>query len=159
MSAAGRSGGTPRPRSTARAAGEAARPSLLCLAQSFAPDTTPTGIRATKLLQRLAGEWDVTVLTEASGAGAARVHVETVRSRRPTRIFALLRRLRLDKLLELLVWPDESIFWLLPAIAAGRRAIRARRPDALVVFMMPYSSGLAGIVLSRLSGLPLVLNL
>jgi glycosyltransferase involved in cell wall biosynthesis len=133
---------------------------LLCLSQSFTPDTTPTGIRAGKLLDGLSARYDVTVLTESAGArSAGGVRVEVVRGRRPVRLFALLRRLRLNKLLELFVWPDESIFWLLPAVRAGRRIIRERRPSAIVVFMMPYSAGLAGIALARLSGLPLVLNL
>jgi glycosyltransferase involved in cell wall biosynthesis len=136
------------------------RPALLCLSQSFAPDTTPTGIRATQLVRRLAGEWDVTVLTEAGGAAElGGVDVRTVRSRRPRRLLTVLRRLRLDKLIELLVWPDDSIFWLAPAIAAGRRALAERRPQAIVVFMMPYSSGLAGVALSRRARVPLVLNL
>ena len=136
------------------------KPALLCISQSFAPETTPTGIRASKLLGRLAREWDVTVVTEAEGAhGLDGVRVETVRSRRPARLFAAIRRLRLDKLLELTVWPDNSIFWVLPAILAGRRLIGERRPDAIVVFMMPYSAGLAGVALSRLTGVPLVLNL
>lgn len=136
------------------------KPSLLCLSQSFAPDTTPTGIRASKLLGRLAAQWDITVVTEARGAhGLDGIRVESVRSRRPTRVLATLRRFRLDKLLELLVWPDDSIFWVVPAILAGRRLIRESRPSAIVVFMMPYSSGLAGIALSRLTGVPLVLNL
>ena len=141
-----------------RAAGE--RPLLLCLSQSFTPDTTPTGIRAGKLLESLSARYDITVLTEAEGASSnGGVHVEVVRSRRPVRLFALLRRLRLNKLLELFVWPDESIFWLLPALRAGRRIVRERRPRAIVVFMMPYSAGLAGMALARSSGLPLVLNL
>lgn len=142
------------------------RPALLVLSQSFAPDTTPTGIRATQLVRRLAADWDVTVLTEASGAPELTgARVQTVAGRRPRRLLTLLRRLRLDKLIDLLVWPDDSIFWLMPAIAAGRRAVAARRPDAIVVFMMPYSSGLAGVALSRLVGdnpvarVPLVLNL
>ncbi len=136
------------------------KPALLCLSQSFAPDTTPTGIRASKLLARLGERWDVTVLTEATGAhGLDGVRVESVRAKRPTRALAALRRLHLDKLLELLVWPDDSIFWVAPAILAGRRLIRERRPSAIIVFMMPYSSGLAGIALSRLTGVPLVLNL
>ncbi len=136
------------------------KPALLCISQSFAPETTPTAIRASKLLGRLAREWDITVVTEADGPhGVDGVRVETVRARRPTRLLALLRRLRLDKLIELAVWPDNSIFWLLPAILAGRRLIRERRPSAIVVFMMPYSAGLAGVALSRLSGVPLVLNL
>ncbi|HEY4824565.1 MAG TPA: hypothetical protein VIH49_05900 [Solirubrobacteraceae bacterium] len=136
------------------------KPALLCLSQSFAPDTTPTGIRASKLLARLGAQWDVTVLTAATGThGLDGVRVESVRAKRPARALAALRRMHLDKLLELLVWPDDSIFWVVPAIHAGRRLIRERRPSAIVVFMMPYSSGLAGIALSRLTGVPLVLNL
>jgi hypothetical protein len=140
--------------------GDGARPALLCLAQSFAPDTTPTAIRASKLLAKLSARWDVTVLTEAPReARDERVRVEVVASKRPRRLFSLLRRLRLNKLIELLVWPDESIFWVLPAIAAGRRQIARRRPDAIVVFMMPYSTGMAGIALGRMTGVPLILNL
>jgi glycosyltransferase involved in cell wall biosynthesis len=136
------------------------RPALLCLSPSFSPDTTPTAIRAAKLLARLSREWEVTVLTESAGPDpSGRVTVETVASRRPRRLLSTLRRLRLDKLLEILVWPDESIFWVRPAIHAGRRVIAERRPEAIVAFMMPYSSGLAGIALSRASGLPLILNL
>lgn len=133
---------------------------LLCIAQSFAPDTTPTAIRASKLLERLSARWEITVLTEAQGTnGGERIRVEVVPGKRPRRAFALLRRLRANKLIELLVWPDESIFWLAGAIRAGRRVIRERRPEAIVVFMMPYSAGLAGVALSRLTGLPLILNL
>jgi hypothetical protein len=136
------------------------KPALLCISQSFAPDTTPTGIRAGKLLGRLSAQWDITVVTEASGPHAVDgVRVQTVRGRRPTRLLTAIRRLRLDKLIELAVWPDDSIFWIVPAILAGRRLIAERRPSAIVVFMMPYSAGLVGIVLSRLTGVALVLNL
>ncbi len=135
------------------------RPALLCLSPSFSPETTPTAIRAGKLLGRLSREWEVTVLTQSDGPARAGVRIETVRSRRPRRLLAALRRLRLDKLIELLVWPDESIFWVRPAIRAGRRLIAERRPEAIVVFMMPYGGGLAGIALSRIGGIPLVLNL
>lgn len=138
----------------------AAKPSLLCISQSFAPDTTPTGVRTSKLLGRLAAEWQVSVVTEAQGShGVEGVRVQSVSSKRPARLLRLLRRLRLDKLIELAVWPDDSIFWLVPAILAGRRLIREQKPAAIVVFMMPYSAGLAGIVLSRLARVPLVLNL
>jgi hypothetical protein len=152
------------------------RPALLCISQSFAPATTPTAIRASALLRRLATDWDVTVVTEAeqpssgpagpaaqapdgAGAGERSLRVEVVRSRRPARLLAALRRLRLGKLIELLVWPDDSIFWVLAAIGAGRRLARERKPEAIVVFMMPYSAGLAGVALRRLTGLPLILNL
>ncbi len=141
------------------AAGEP-RPSLLCISQSFAPETTPTGIRAGKLLERLAARWDVTLVTESEQAGGREdLDVVVVRARRPRRLLATLGRLRMSKLLDLLVWPDESIFWVLPAILAARRQIAARHPRAIVVFMMPYSAGLVGLALKRLTGLPLILNL
>jgi hypothetical protein len=158
---------TPPPRSSAVSPASHARseqgpdrPRLLCLAQSFWPATTPTAIRAGKLLERLAASWEVTVLSEnGRPRDDSPLHVEAVRGRRPRRLFAALRRARLAKLLELLVWPDDSIFWVLPAVLRGRRVIRRDRPSAIVVFMMPYSSGLAGVILSRITGLPLVLNL
>ncbi len=135
-------------------------PALLCISQSYSPATTPTAIRASKLLDRLATEWDVTVVTEAPQEGPpGRVRVETVPSRRPRRLLAALRRMRLNKLIELFVWPDESIFWLIGAVRAARRLAAETKPEAIVVFMMPYSSGLAGLALRRLTGLPLVLNL
>jgi hypothetical protein len=136
------------------------RPALLCISHSYAPETTPTAIRAGKLLDALGDRWSIFVLTEAVG-GRARpgVHVETVRARRPAWLVGLLRRLRLDKLLEIALWPDDAIFWAPSAIRAGRRLIEEVAPSAIVVFMMPYSSGLVGLVLSRLSRLPLILNL
>jgi len=136
------------------------RDALLCVSPSFSRVTTPTAIRASELLQRLSAQWQITVLTEDLGPRrSGRVRVEVVRGRRPRRLLATLRRLRLDKLLEVVVWPDESVFWVLPAILAGRRLVRETAPRAIVVFMMPYSAGLAGIALSWLTGLPLILNL
>lgn len=137
-----------------------ARPVLLCISQSFSPDTTPTAIRAGKLLEKLSSQWAITVVTETQGRrSTGLVAVEAIRSWRPNALLSAMRRARMGKLLELLVWPDESVFWLLPAILAGRRRVKELAPRAIVVFMMPYSAGLAGIVLSRLTGLPLILNL
>jgi Glycosyl transferase 4-like domain len=134
-------------------------PELLCICQSFSPDTTPTAIRASKLLERLSSHWAITVVTETEGPPASGpLRVETVRSWRPTAVLSALRRARLDKLLELLVWPDESIFWVPAAVLRARRRIKQRAPGAIVVFMMPYSAGLAGVMLSKMSRLPLVLN-
>jgi hypothetical protein len=156
-------GATSAPEDTAGSGAHAVsqrEPAILCISPSFSPDTTPTAIRAGKLLGQLSAQREVTVLTESrSERPDGRVRVEVVRSRRPSRLLATVRRLRMSKLLELAVWPDDSIFWVLPAIRAGRRAIRERRPSAIVVFMMPYSGGLVGVALSRLSGLPLILNL
>jgi glycosyltransferase involved in cell wall biosynthesis len=136
------------------------RPALLCIAPSFAPETTPTAIRAGKLLDRLRRDWDIEVLTASEGTEPKDgLRVERVSERRPRRLLAALTKLRLNKLIELFVWPDGSIFWVRPAIRAGRRAIAARRPDAIVVFMMPYGGGLAGLALSRRAKIPLLVNL
>jgi hypothetical protein len=133
---------------------------LLCISKRLAPATTPTAVRASKLIARLAARWDVEVLTETSGAPSSdRVAVSCVRSRRPARLLDIAQTLRLSKLLELVIWPDDSIFWVLPAIVAGRRIIKRSSPSAIVVFMMPYSAGLIGLALARMTGLPLILNL
>ena len=77
----------------------------------------------------------------------------------PVRLLRAAAAAAANKLLELLVWPDESIFWLLPAMRAGRRiaprapAERDRRVhDALLRRARRHRA-------ARLSGLPLVLNL
>ena len=144
-----------------RNGGERHRPLLLCLSPAFAPVAKPTAIRASRLVEHLSRDWDIIVLTEQGEErdGDGPVRVERVRSRRPRRLLALLARMKLAKLIELAVWPDDSVFWVPAAIRRGRQVIRERAPDAIVVFMMPYSAGLAGVALSRLSGLPLVLNL
>jgi Glycosyltransferase Family 4 len=152
--------GREAPAGTGAAGSAGERPGLLCLAASFAPVTTPTAIRASKLLGRLAHEWDVTVLTETPGAAReGQMRIELVPGTRPARLLSALHKLRLSKLVELLVWPDESIFWVLAAVRAGRRLTRERRPAAILVFMMPYSAGIAGLLLARITRLPLVLNL
>lgn len=149
-----------RAASQSHAAHASRRPALLCISQSFSPDTTPTAIRAGKLLEKLSTQWDITVVTETHQPDrGGLVNVECVRSRRPRRLLAALQRMRLSKLLEIAVWPDDSIFWVVPAILAGRRLVKEIAPSAIVVFMMPYSAGLAGIALKRLTGLPLILNL
>ncbi len=135
-----------------RQATDGARRSLVCICQSFSPDTTPTAIRASKLLERLAENWEITVVTETGRPQpGGRLRVQPVASRRPTRLLRALRKLRQGKLLELFVWPDESIFWLWPALRASRRLARELDASAIVVFMMPYSAGLAGVLLRRLT--------
>ena len=65
---------------------------LLCISQSFTPSTTPTAIRAGKLVEQLAARHEVLVLTESTGTRPqGRAQVQEVRSRRPARLLALLR--------------------------------------------------------------------
>jgi len=133
---------------------------VLCISCSYSPQTLPTAIRAEKLLRRLAAKWQLRIITEESASvddpvNLTRIQVSWEHSQRA---FAALQRLRLSKFLELLVWPDRELLWAPWALAAGLRAVRARRPSAIVVFMMPYSPGLVGVALKRLTGLPLILN-
>lgn len=87
------------------------------------------------------------------------MRVEVVHGWPVSRVLDIARRLRLNKLVEIAVWPDEWIFWVIPALLAGRRLAKQNRPDAIAVFMMPYSTGLVGIALSKLTGVPLILKL
>jgi glycosyltransferase involved in cell wall biosynthesis len=104
--------------------------------------------------------WRIDAVTAVDNARIGD-HVKThhVSPRVPERYFSLFRRLHLDKFLDWLVWPDAQMFWVLPAYLRARELTRRNEYDAVLVFMMPYSSGLAGIALKRRTGLPLVLNL
>jgi glycosyltransferase involved in cell wall biosynthesis len=70
----------------------------------------------------------------------------------------LLRRARLERLWTLVAFPDAQLPWVRVAVRQGRTLSRARPPDVIVAFMMPYSVGLAGVLLKALSRRPLVLN-
>lgn len=52
--------------------------------------------------------------------------------------------------------PDEKRVWIPGALAAARRAIAERRPDAIVSFAQPWSDHLVGLELRRETGLPWV---
>jgi|GEM_PF-502528 len=133
---------------------------VLCISCSYHPQTLPTAIRAEKLLNRLAANWRLRIITEEPASGDDPVNLERIQVSwaRSQRAYAALDRIRLSKFLELLVWPDRELLWTPWALAAALRAVKTRRPSAIVVFMMPYSPGLAGVALKRLTGLPLVLN-
>ena len=105
----------------------------LHLAVVLAGDDADRDPRGQAARRSSAREWDVTVLTETARPprvppACGPMRVEVARGG-PARLLAALRRLRLDKLIELLVWPDESIFWVLsrdPCRAAADRRDRAR---------------------------------
>lgn len=56
----------------------------------------------------------------------------------------------------LLVTPDSRIGWICPAVRAGLRAIRLRRPDVIYSTSPYMSAHLVALVLSRLAHLPWV---
>lgn len=134
---------------------------LLCISYRFPPETYPLAIRVKYFLNHLRGEgWDVDAITAASDATSQDgLTVHHVPSWTPERLFEIVRTLRLEKLLDLFVWPDPFVFWVLPAYLQGRRLLQRNEYDALAIFMMPYSQGVLGPLLKRRTGLPLVLNL
>ena len=59
---------------------------------------------------------------------------------------------------KMMATPDRHIGWLLPAVAPGLREIRRSRPHVIYTTGPPHSTHLIGVILKRLSGLPLVLD-
>lgn len=141
-------------------------PTLFCIAHDLTPLKTPIAIRANKLLGQFQKIWRLNILTGTKNANlsvcvenapAASIHY--VKPWYPQRLIEFICKLKLQKLLTLLIWPDAEIFWILPALLKGYQLIKQQRSDAIFVFMMPYSAGLVGVVLKWLTGLPLVLSL
>ncbi len=136
---------------------------LLCICCSFRPDTSPTANRAAKLVAELAERgFRVRVITAVAGNGTPEprnVERITVAAKGGRKALAVLARARLGKVVDLLGWPDPDVVWVPAAIHAALRALSERRAKAIVVFMMPYSSGLIGLVLRRLTRIPTIFNL
>lgn len=138
---------------------EQPRKKLLTIANSFSPATTPTSNRSTKLLKHLKSTWDIQVITGTPNSKLEDVSVHIVQSWLPVGLLRWMNKLKLEKLVQLLVFPDDTIFWVIPAVLKGLKIVKQEKSEAIVVFMMPYSAGLVGVLLKWMTGLPLVLNL
>jgi glycosyltransferase involved in cell wall biosynthesis len=134
---------------------------LLCLSYRFPPETYPLVPRVKCFLERLrASSWTVDAVTAAErAAGGERLAVHRVQERSPTWLVEGMQRLRLGKLRDLLTWPDRFAFWIFPAFRKALQLVEEHRYDAIAAFMKPFSGGLAGVLVKRMTGLPLVLNL
>lgn len=133
---------------------------LLCISYRFAPETYPLAIRVDNFVKHLSNSFEIEAITAAEHAQAPdNVNIHRVKPRVPGKMIRRLRKMRLGKLVPFLFWPDMFLFWIWPAYKRAKALIEAERPDAIVVFMMPYSQGLAGILLKRKFNIPLVLNL
>jgi glycosyltransferase involved in cell wall biosynthesis len=133
---------------------------LFCITYDLPPLKTPIAIRANKLLEQFQKKWRISVLTGTKNAYlSGKANIFYAKNWYPKALIELLSKLKLDKLLTLLIWPDPDIFWFLPALLKGYQLIKQQKSDAIFVFMMPYSAGLVGVVLKWLTGLPLVLSL
>lgn len=132
---------------------------LLCICSSFTPEITPTSIRSSKILEYLKKKWQIHIVTEAKDTYLSNeVYISFVKSWYPGHFIHWLSRFKFEKLLELFIWPDNSVFWLLPAVLKAKELAKEQVPDAIIVFMMPYSVGFVGILLKWLIKRPLVLN-
>lgn len=134
---------------------------LLCISYRFPPETYALAIRVKYFLNHLCEKgWDVDAVTAAPEATSREnLTVHHVPSWTPGQLFQSIRDLRLGKFLNLLIWPDPYVFWVLPAYLKARRLLQRNQYDGIVVFMMPYSTGIVGLLLRRQTGLPLILNL
>ncbi|MTJ55032.1 glycosyltransferase family 4 protein [Anabaena sp. UHCC 0253] len=136
------------------------QPTLFCIAYDLPPLKTPIAHRANKLLGEFQKTWQIHVLTGTTGGYLSeKSHIHYIKSLYPQTLIKWLNKLRLEKIITLLIWPDPEIFWFLPALLKGYQLIKQQKPDAIFVIMMPYSAGLVGIALKFLTGLPLVISL
>ncbi|HHP7239792.1 glycosyltransferase [Longibacter sp.] len=132
-------------------------PRILLISYRFPPETYPLAIGLKGVVDGLRSEYDIDVITAAHpGYAPPNVSVHYVP---PTTLdFAPLRKLKLAWLADTFTWPDRFIPWVLPAYKTAVLLSERRDYDAILTFMMPYSTGFAGILAKRATGLPLILN-
>lgn len=135
------------------------RRSLLALSYRFPPETYPLATRVKYFLGHLQKNWSVDAVTAAEDAHVEGVTTHRVSPREMQSVEQILQRLRLSKLLDLFAWPDPFVLWVLPALWRAWRLTKEKDPAAIVTFVMPYTTGIVGVLLKKLTGLPLVLNL
>lgn len=131
---------------------------ILSVSKKILPEINPTAIRSSKTLQYLPEDWHLHILSGCQNVSLNRAKVHCVQSWQPDKLLRLLRIVKLGKLLDWFVWPDEDIFWLIPAVLKGKKVIYDNNVDLIVVFLKPYSAGIIGILLKWLTGKPLVIN-
>lgn len=130
---------------------------LLCICYDFVPKLSPTAIRASKLLNNLKQFWQIQIITSGTNAEPTNF-IYYVKNSTPNYLLFWLHKLRLYKISNLLLWPDETIFWILPAVFQARKLAKQQQFSSIVVFMMPYGTGIVGVLLKWWTGLPLLLN-
>ncbi|WP_176521585.1 glycosyltransferase [Longimonas halophila] len=132
---------------------------VLAISYRFPPQTYPLAIRVDYFLKHLAQTHRVRAVTAAPQAALRGVEVHHVPERNAARFTRWMRRLRLQKISDLLLWPDSFVLWILPALYTAYRLVQEERPDAIVAFAMPYSGAIVAALLKQLTGLPLIINL
>jgi hypothetical protein len=136
------------------------KPTLFCISHIFPPKINPLANRVSKLLSGFQKDWNIIGLTDTENAflnNSTKIYI--VKPWTPQLIIDILNKLKLNKFLDLFIWPDKSVFWVLPALIKGYQIIKQEKPDVMLVFMMPYSASITGIILKWLTGVPLIFNL
>lgn len=135
-------------------------PRLLLISYRFPPEPYPLANSLAGVVRHLQTEWDIDVVTAARDArSSGRVHIHHVPECAESRLHRALRALRLDKVDNLLTWPDTYRSWVEPALDTAEALVHRRQHDVAIVFMMPFSAGSVGTALNERTGIPLVLNL
>lgn len=137
------------------------RPHLLLISYRFPPESYPLAIGLRGVIDSLREEWTIDVITAAENAYApsgVTIHHVPGTTAIPT-LHRLLARVKLQKIAHLVTWPDPFWPWIYPALRTAEHVIGERRPDVLLGFLMPFSTGYVGTMLSKKTGIPLVLNL
>lgn len=133
---------------------------LLYISYRFPPETYPLAIGLKRIVGYLAESCEIDVVTAAHDPWTPpNVTAHHVAPCVPDTLIRGLHSARLGKIVDWLTWPDRFLLWVIPALRTAYRLATERQPDAVVVFMMPYSTGLVGVLLKRLTGIPLVFNL
>lgn len=143
---------------------------LLLVSYVFPPAPSPGAQRPGYMARYLPHfGWDVTVLTNTSGAppfsarvvttgGASGGFEERLREKVSARVSdpnSLPRRL-LRGIKETVLFPDATAPWISKALAAGTELLRTESFDAIFSTALPPSAHVVGWILSRRSGLPWV---
>lgn len=100
-----------------------------------------------------AATWEPGYALKATVAGSAAPGPKSARWSPGAWLRSFARRLA-----NLVLQPDAQILWKHNAVRSGMQLLRERRHDAILVTAPPFSSLLVGRALSRLSGLPLIVD-
>lgn len=128
---------------------------------NFPPEITTTANRISKLIKYLPQYCQIQVLTPVEDDNPKEsIIINSVNSWDVKALLQIIKKLRLEKFCEWFFpfWGEPAVFWIMPALFQAIKSIKQNKPDLIVVFMMPYSIGIIGVILKWLTGLPLVLN-
>ena len=139
---------------------------VLIIAYHFPPEPTSGALRPGYLAKYLPEfDWDPTVLTRPAPSDGGSTG-DVIRAGRPFAmqgvafeigaVPAPILKFIKAAARQIVYFPDRAAGWIVPAVAAGLRAHRRARFDAIVSSAMPASVHVAGWILSSMLGVPWV---